>query len=162
MPKTKTERPCGAPGCQAPALPRRKYCTSHETLYSLFASARRGLDKLRRQGDRGDMLKSLAAGAGYIAVDLVEQTVQSQVADGSWPDAWRKVREVVKTKPKTDPFAVLGLDPKTSTVDDVKKRQRKLASIFHSDKGADAAAGEKMKEVNAAATECVQILTKKS
>ena len=79
--------------------------------------------------------------------------------------AARFARQAVRPPPpppplKKDPFEILGLDPKTATAADVRKMQKKLAQIYHPDRGgaaaAVAAAETKLKEINEAATDCLK------
>lgn len=60
--------------------------------------------------------------------------------------------------PQADPFAMLGLDRASATVETVRARQRELARIFHTDFGGGPAANEKLAEFNAAADAAVKIL----
>lgn len=56
-------------------------------------------------------------------------------------------------------WSLLGLDADKSTADDVRTTQRKLSSIYHGDTGnKHSAAEEKLKEVNAAASLCIEAL----
>jgi len=58
--------------------------------------------------------------------------------------------------PPSDPYRVLGL-PHTAKVEDVKRRRRQLAAIFHSDVSDGDA--QKMTEINAAANALLRKLT---
>ena len=59
---------------------------------------------------------------------------------------------------KPSPFAELGLDPKTATVEAVRERQRQLAKIWHADVSHSEAAEARLKQVNEAAADCIRIL----
>jgi DnaJ-class molecular chaperone len=58
-------------------------------------------------------------------------------------------------------FATLGLDPKKAKPADVRRIQKALGQLWHTDKGAGKAGEEKLKEINSAAAICLKHLQKK-
>jgi len=87
--------------------------------------------------------------AAMIAAMKYAQRKQQQQQQQTRPGQQRSPR---------DPFAVLGIDRGTATVEIVRARQRELAKIFHVDAGGGEAANTKMIEYNAAAAEAIKIL----
>jgi hypothetical protein len=59
---------------------------------------------------------------------------------------------------KPDPFALLHLDAKKATVEDVRRVQRELAKIYHTDIARGGLASDAMAEINAAAEEAVKAI----
>jgi len=93
-----------------------------------------------------------------------EETEEPEVEEEE-PFEWEYVDDEKEVEEaKTDPWKILGLNPEKCTVDIVRKRQRRLASIYHSDQEeneADVAEEEKLKEINQAASDCIEILKSK-
>jgi len=59
---------------------------------------------------------------------------------------------------RPDPFALLRLDAKTATVEDVRRVQRELAKIYHTDLDATGLADDAMAEINAAAEAAIKAI----
>jgi len=67
----------------------------------------------------------------------------------------------IKTNPEKlkEAWALLGLDADKATADDVRKTQKDLNRIYHGDTGnIHSAAEEKIKEINAAVSLCIEAL----
>ncbi len=88
--------------------------------------------------------------------DIEEEAEEEEVEDTF---EWEEQYEAPKT---LDGWAVLGLDKKKATEDDIRKRQRKLAAIYHTDTSeAEEAENIKMKEINEAASMCIEEVKKR-
>lgn len=147
-------RVCLAPGCQITTL-GSKYCLAHE----IILGSREKYERRARRGG-GDFWSAVTAGGLGVLSQLVSNV--STEVEGAVANLLRG--QVHAGAPAAappmavDPFAVLGLDPTTATPEKVRDMQRQLAKIYHTDKGTDGAAEQKLKEVNAAAAECLKRL----
>lgn len=140
---------CEAPGCQLPAVLDGRYCVLHE----MVEINRSRVEKKAKKGDLTS--QAIFFGLSWLgpAITQATQKVTQTVAQHG----------PFKPPPspsKSDPFSLLGLEPGCS-VDDVRKRQRALAAIFHTDIGGGPTAGARLAEINQAATECIKILEDK-
>jgi hypothetical protein len=125
-------------------------------------------ENARRARRRGDTFTALLYGLAADAVPpLAEGLAKRDLKADAYTayaagSAWHAQRQEVKQQAvKRDPFVVLRLDRRSATVADVRRVQRKLAEVYHTDagmKGADAGA---MAEINQAADEAIRILQKK-
>lgn len=139
---------CEAPGCQLPAVLDGRYCALHEIVEVNRSRA-------QKKAKKGDFTsQAIFFGLSWLgpAISQATQKVAQTVAQGpSRPPP---------PPPKSDPFDFLGLERECS-VGDVRKRQRALAAIFHTDTGGGPASGARLAEINQAATECIKILEDK-
>jgi hypothetical protein len=138
------------PHCNKPAVSPNGFCIAHG-LQDLCVS--RG----RRAAKRGELWERIFYDAGSALVGHVSQ--QMDVIQQAEPHQ-QFVPQQPPQPPKADPFAVLGLDPATATKADVRRVQRKLASIYHADQAGGSVASSKMAEINAAAAACLSALGK--
>ena len=131
--------------CGAAATLGSDFCMAH-TVGDWIADATR---KARRRGD------STTAAAWQFAGVL---------ADGVFkhgPKAYmaytiREQQKKATAAAKPDPFALLQLDAKTATVQDVRRVQRELAKIYHNDVAGSGLAGDAMSNINIAAEEAIK------
>lgn len=154
--ETPEPRLCAAPGCQITTL-GSKYCLAHEII---LGSREKYERRAKRSG--GDIWSAVTAGGLGVLSQLVSNVsteVEGAVANLLRGQVRAPGAPAAPTAP-TDPFVVLGLDPATATDKTVREMQRKLAAIYHSDRGNDAAAEAKLKEINAAAAECLKRVRK--
>ena len=145
---------CSFGTCTRPAVVG-DYCFGH----MLTTRLARGAEQAERRGDvlQEALYRLLGTGAAYVADDPQRAAFQAQLA-------YQHVRAARQAAPpppaKPDPFAVLHLDRATATVADVKRVQRRLAEIYHSDKGDAAVAGGAMAAINAAAQAAIEELSR--
>lgn len=138
--------------CGQPALPDEIYCTVHLLVAMATNKAREALSKGRFQ--QAALNTIFAIGAPILDRAAVGAAAAATSA------AFRP--RPPAPPPKADPWEVLGLDPASSTVDDVRQVARELAKIYHPDKQANggARAVKKMAEINAAVAAALAQLRK--
>lgn len=129
------------------------YCKAHTVHDLISGSAKKAYEK-------GNLLEAAAYAAASWLLDenkrkelaaqymMFRQMRQQQAAQAA----------AQKRAAKPDPFRVLHLDPKTATIEDVKRVQKQLAAVFHADKGESGVASEAMAEINAAAQAAIEAI----
>lgn len=160
---------CVATRCSLPAAPDSTYCKVHTLL---FDGMRKLRGSSRRAAARGDFKGGALHGLGSLLLDLGGQlftNAGNQVASAAdhaaaqaGPIDWSQLFGQKPTEQSdaagfaTSCWEVLGLDPATSTADDIREMQRKLALIYHTDKHNPAVLSNKIAEINAAAAEALR------
>lgn len=143
--KSKRRKPavCEFPGCTGKPFAESSYCLGHEAVTHLA-------DRGKRAAERGELLEGAF---GMLGSHLLQKLMND-------PRAQQFTRGPTQPppQPKHNPFLVLGLDRKTATAADVRRVQRKLAAIYHSDKNESGIAKDKLAEINSAAAECLAVL----
>lgn len=135
-------RACSAPGCRLPVPTGARFCVLHE----MVELNRKRLEKQAKS--RGDLTsQALLFGLSWLG-PAITQATQRIPAGNPFPPPKAKA-------PELDPFAVLGLE-KGCSEDDVRKRQREFAVIFHADKGGGPTAATRLAEINTAAALCIK------
>jgi hypothetical protein len=150
MKKKKSNQPekCEAPGCLAPAVDGHEYCSAHSFIYGITSGLYKGADAWTK---KRDPIKAAAGEIGKFFASKVKESID----DGTWQPIVNKAKVAVQAVKKSDPFEVLGLDS-SATEKEIRERQRAFATILHSDKGANPSSENKLKEINAAASECIK------
>jgi hypothetical protein len=166
---------CQATGCRLPAAPDSDYCNVHTLV---FDGMRRLRNSSRKSAAKGDFGKGALHGIGSVALDLLGQvfsnagenvaTTANERAEGL---NWERVASAfggfaptgtnqppTATPQQPDCWSILGLDPKTATAKDIREMQRKLAAIYHTDRGNPAIAAQKLAEINAACSTALLLL----
>jgi len=165
---------CAVPDCKLPAAEGGKFCVVHEVMAGWKK-------KTQAQGRAADKKGEVVVGvlwrfgasvldavtpivAGYVAKAAEDPRAAAgnifngaRTAAGAAGQAYQNWGRQLPVQPKADPFYVLGL-AQTCTVEDVRKMQRKLAALYHSDRADDSVVTAKLVEINAAAAECLKIL----
>jgi len=145
-----------APGkcfCGAPAAPGSDYCMGH-ALSDWLA------DNARKANRRGKSFEAVLFGGAAALVDNAQR--HDLVGKAAVAYAMREQRKRAAEAPKPpkpakpDPFALLHLDAKTATVEDVRRVQRALAKIYHTDLNATGLADDAMAEINVAVEEAIK------
>lgn len=139
---------CSVSGCDEEPYPGSEYCFVH---YMAHTAGRAAVGAFKK----GNVGKGIAQGLASIfltearplAQGLIQQAMQQVPFNRQPPGPQPRERANQKI---ISAFGLLGLDPKTSTRDVVRKRQKDLAKIFHTDKADLATDSGKMAEVNAA------------
>ena len=154
--KTKKAKPepsthCRFGGCTQPVM-RGDRCFAHDLVDRLSGAAHRSMQ-------RGQVLEGLLASAGSLLINNFG-TALAKGANGAngthgANGAPRPASPPPLTRP--NPWTVLGLDPQRATKADIRRVQRKLAEIYHTDKADDAIAAGKIAEINAAAQACLKL-----
>jgi hypothetical protein len=136
-------------------MPGSEYCIAH-TVHDFIADEARKRSK--RAKTLGDAIVAGVFGLGAAAMENMQKHDIAQKAYLLYQmrQAQRAQRPPPEKKP--DPFAVLRLDAKTATVEDVRRVQRKLAEAYHADTGASGVASDAMAEVNAAAEAAIKAI----
>lgn len=169
-PARPAESGCAVPGCKLKPTPESRFCILHE---ALDGGKKKWQQSQRAAAKRGDTVASVGWQLLGGLVDLLNPAITEMVSRAAEDPAGAAERARQATgaayqyvrgappappPPRLDPFAVLGLDPGKATASDVKAMQRKLAAIYHSDKGGTAVNASKLAEINAAADECLKLL----
>ena len=148
------------PGCKvcgAPPVGSSKYCIFHDVEHARKKAANRALGR----GDYVEGALSFMTGAlaGFVGQELQkpQRIAQAQMFYRMRREAAQRAQAEAAQQP-VNPFPSLGLDKNTATVKDVRRVQRELARIWHAGDQENAAAQERMKEVNQAADQCIRIL----
>jgi hypothetical protein len=147
---------CAAPGCESPSLGESDFCLVHLGLDM-------ALDKLQRSMRRNDVTGALLGGVGVLLFNPTTATAFGEAAKRFAPGASASAGAPSPPPPPPppprargqDPWAFLGLDPRKAKAEDVKRVQRALAKLYHSDAGAAGVDPKRMAEVNAAAAACL-------
>lgn len=148
--------PCKVKGCKLTAIPGERYCALHGMMIN-------GMNYLKENGQEafanGDWSSGVLNGLGSLALDVLGHAVARVTTPGvNIPFMNNPFAGPPPPPQKPDPFAILGLDPATATVEDVRKMQRELSKLYHADKKNEHVAQSKLAEINAAASEAVAIL----
>jgi hypothetical protein len=142
-------------GCKLTAMPGERYCAMHGLMIN-------GMNYLKENGQealaRGDWAAGLLHGGLGTLLDVVGHALTKKVSAGGFNIPFAGVPPA--PPPRVDPFAVLGLDAATATVEDVRRMQRELAKLYHTDKANSHISQAKLAEINAAATEAIASLQK--
>lgn len=152
-PKQPTCEVCGKP------IPYGERCVAHEITHMITAYA----EEREAQGNAlAGLLWRLGGQFMGTAVekDLHKKALMAAAIHRARRAAAEQQRQqqAAQQQPQSDPFALLGLDRATATVESVRIRQRELARIFHTDLGGGPAAQSRLAEFNAAADEAIKIL----
>ena len=145
--KPPEQKQCNFPRCQGPTVGRSKYCLVHELIEGFRART--------KAHDLGYL-------AGVVCDALGEKLVLPPMpgpeqAFHQWQSQHTPRPE--KQAPRSGGcFQVLGLDQRKATKADVRRVQKELAKIYHSDKNEKGVSSDKMKEINAAVQECLKML----
>ena len=164
---------CAVANCKLHAVEGSPHCVLHAMLHSGKQAATQKQRQATKQGDAvaaalwgligmaADVGNSL--GTEYINKAAEDPTAAARSAAQAAQQAWQRVRPAPPpVAPTPDPFVILGLDPKKATAADVRTMQKRLAGIYHSDRAGEAVDTSKLKEINAAATECLRRLQQTS
>lgn len=173
--KAKTTKKKAAP--KPPEQPKCEICGrplpyQGERFCPLHAFLDIGAQYAEEQEKRGTVFGHLAANALRAAFGVVDNAYEQEmhkkavIAGRIWAQRRQAQRaqqaqqqqQQAAQQQQVDPFAVLGLDRTSATVETVRARQRELARIFHTDLGGGPAAEARLAEFNAAADEAVKIL----
>ena len=148
----------GCKACGGVTVAGSQYCLFHDLEKSRQRAANRAYN-------RGDTLEGfLNTGLAWVASAIGQEAQQPRrVAQAKmfWQmqqDARAAQAEAEVAVEEEDPFPILGLDRATATEKDVRRVQRKLASIWHNGDQENVAAQERMKRFNLAADRCIRIL----
>lgn len=141
--------------CGRPRMPGSEYCAAH-TVHDFLS------DGSRRAAKRGKTWEALLYGLGAAVTDNIHRHDLGTKAYMLYQ--MRQAQKAAQPpKPaKGDPFVTLRLDPKTATVEDVRRVQRKLAEVYHSDAGVTGVVGDAMAEVNAAAEAAIKAIERRN
>jgi hypothetical protein len=147
---------CKMKGCKLDAVPDGVYCAAHEMMVNAAVYLK---ENGRRALARGDWSSSFLHGLGGVGIDIVKHAFSRM----SLPDLGPVGAFVPPPPPpppptKSDPFAILGLDPTVATIEDVRRMQRELSKLYHTDKGDSHVASSKLAEINAAAADAISLL----
>ena len=177
-PADSTARPCGVVDCPQPAEDGKKFCVVHSVQGRWHRKLTGTADRALK---RGDLFTGALAfvGAQLTARDTLGRAATSVLQGAKAPEgqtpldalsqrAWQRVvglsgaAAAAAAPPppvaKASPFEELGLDAKTATEAEVRERQRQLAKIWHADRTKSMAAEARLKQVNAAAAECLKVI----
>lgn len=151
--------PCKVKGCKLTAMPGERYCAMHGLMIN-------GMNYLKENGQealaRGDWAAGLLHGGLGTLLDVVGHALTKKVSAGGFNIPFAGFPTgAPPPPPRLDPFEVLGLDAATATVEDVRRIQRELAKLYHTDKRDSHVSQAKLAEINAAATEAVALLQKR-
>lgn len=174
-PDAPSQAGCGVPGCKLAPPPSGKFCVLHEAIDGGKKKWQKSQQQAARRGDAvasvgWQLLGGLVDLFSPAITDMVNRAADDPAAAATRAKqtaqaAYSYVRAApppppTPPTPKPDPFFVLGLNRETATAADVRQMQRKLAAIYHADKGNDVVATQKLAEINAAAAECLKTLKK--
>jgi hypothetical protein len=151
---------CAMPGCKDPPLDGDDFCAVHVFIFPVVESAQKTI----RKGGLENIVKGALTGlgaslgesllqAGKLAIGRYGAAATGPGPTGPIPNPFAGFR--AQRMQQKDPYAVLGLKP-TATVDEIRARQRKFATLFHADRlGNDPELAKlaegKLKEINEAA-----------
>jgi hypothetical protein len=153
---------CQQIGCDNPVMPGSVLCLGHT---------------LAREGAKFAQRKKKRAEKANEAVQALLWNIASTVAENDQlitrvnnefksvlgamrqkQQAQRQPHAAPAAPPKINPFDVLGLDPRTATVNDVRRVQGQLAKIYHPDVNNKKVMSGKMQQVNEAAAAAISYL----
>lgn len=151
---------CEAPGCTSPALDEGGFCLVHLGLDM-------ALNKLQSSMKKNDVTGALMGGVGLLLFNpqtsaAFGAAAQRFMPGGTVPPPPPPPRSPNPPPPRgRDPWSFLGLDPNKASADDVKRVQRALAKLYHSDTGPGGVDPGRMAAVNAAAAACLEQLKRR-
>lgn len=161
---------CKVPGCTRLAMPGASYCFAH----FCANEAEKKANRMAKKNQGGAVFWQLVAtqlgnqdtvNGIYDLVNVGLERAKQQFFQGQQPPPQQQYRQ--QAPPPQQPsqgqmiaeaFAVLGLDPNTATIKDVRSMQRELAKIYHPDKNPSPAAQERLQKVNLAADYAIKHL----
>jgi hypothetical protein len=153
---------CQQLGCSNLALPGAKLCVVHLGVREMANGLRKQSKRLQKRGD------GTYAAICEVAADMAEsdqvRNVMSNLVKNGLERLFQKqpqTEQVSKQDQKINPFDVLGLNPQTATVSDVRRVKAQLAKIYHPDAASTPVMSGKMQQVNAAASAAIAYITKR-
>jgi len=158
--KKRAEPPKDAAGdvrcyCGRARMPGSEFCVAH-TVHDFLS------DGSRRAAKRGKPWEAVLFGLGAAVTDNIHKHDLGQKAFVIYQMRQQQAQQAAQRKAsKPDPFVVLRLDPKTATVEDVRRVQKRLALVYHTDKDESGVAGDAMQDINAAAAEAIEAIAKR-
>lgn len=149
--------PCRIPGCnQSEVIPGKGLCFIHWGADAV-------VNETQRMIKSKDILRQIIGTGLALASPGIQQVltkIGTDMAAGENPIG--NFRRGGASPSRPNPWKRLGLDPTKATVEDVKKVQRELSKLYHPDACGAAVSSEAMKEINAAAASCIEMLESRS
>lgn len=137
--------------CDSNAIPCADFCMSCMA-EGMIAN------KVKESVKSGDIKNVLINGIAGIAFQAAKPVINNVVNGVNINNLRRNYNKNKVNSESADPFVILGLNRETSTIKDVRAIQKKLATIYHSDKKTSGIDNNKMAQLNCAVEECIKII----